>query len=247
MQVICIGGPLESFVAFPDLNLRATTLRYMTLHKILAQLVDLIRLVGVSKTIWFSLIMEVVKDWEMLLDTLFDCKMINCLSTELIMVGLFDEFRKHSKNLVSEIKYGFLELGFLYGKKALKIYTKIVHIKGEQAFKNDSECIRMRVGQYFMPTYIGEDTSECVEYDDIILSVLEPTGKPWKILPLLFQALLFLSLTGMIKLCKSLVMTEWERYKKLKEVLNSRNQVRAVHRHYWQDEGEINVNLVEIE
>ncbi|CAI2375607.1 unnamed protein product [Moneuplotes crassus] len=84
------------------------------------------------------------------------------------MVLSMMEFRYFARTLITEMKYGFHELELRYVKTLYRNIGNIIKIKGLEAFDNKSKCIRTRIAQYFMFPYVGNDTSHCTEFDDII-------------------------------------------------------------------------------
>ncbi|CAI2378562.1 unnamed protein product [Moneuplotes crassus] len=50
---------------------------------------------------------------------------------------------------------------------------------GAEAFESKSQCIRARIGEYYIPLFQSIDTSQCTEFDDTIISFFEKTNEGW--------------------------------------------------------------------
>ncbi|CAI2376334.1 unnamed protein product [Moneuplotes crassus] len=117
---------------------------------------------------------------------------------------------------MTELYYGYQELGSRYCKKELGVINKIIATEGLAIYIEKSDCIRMRIGQYFMPTFLGNDTSNCSEYDQTIQSFSEQPVDPgidWT--PLCVKLTITLALAVVNYLCFKLVLQEWKKTQEL--------------------------------
>ncbi|CAI2378126.1 unnamed protein product [Moneuplotes crassus] len=171
--VTCEKGHLNRFRDDPTESMIFLANRLDYNLKIPLLFVNLMRMIELTPFDFigiYSKATEFVKEY---LKIIFDCTSLACVTPARILFRIMQEFRGFSRDMVTEIEYGFGTLKVLYAKKHLGVITKIIHGKGKDAFDDKSQCIRMRVGQFFMPTFKGNDTSNCTEFDEIIHSFSE--------------------------------------------------------------------------
>ncbi|CAI2384602.1 unnamed protein product [Moneuplotes crassus] len=116
--------------------------------------------------------------------------------------------------LVTEIKYGIIEFLIKYAKKLFQIKQKIMSIYGAEAFEAKSQCIRARIGEYLIPNFKGMDTSQCTEFDDIIISLFEITDEHisyYKTITI--KVLANIMILSLIIFLMTKVISEWKIYK----------------------------------
>ncbi|CAI2375456.1 unnamed protein product [Moneuplotes crassus] len=140
--------------------------------------------------------------------------------------------------LITELEYGYQALNYAYLKKEFGIITKIINVKGLETYQEKSHCIRMRIGQHFMPTFKGNDTSHCSEFDEIIHSFSErPVDPPIDWSPLFINLMIFAALIVAIYAGCKFVLKEWKKTEKLyahrqgRMHLNQRNRRSSNSRH----------------
>ncbi|CAI2376431.1 unnamed protein product [Moneuplotes crassus] len=69
----------------------------------------------------------------------------------------------------------------------------------------------MRIGQYFIPTFQGNDTSQCSEFDDVIISLSEqPVDPRIDLSPLVCYFIILAVLVGASYYFFLLVLKEWQ-------------------------------------
>ncbi|CAI2377788.1 unnamed protein product [Moneuplotes crassus] len=154
--------------------------------------------------------------WQAVLKDILYCDEVSCITPVYMLYRVMKEFRVFARHMVTEMKYSCEKLRLLYYKKLLGVITKIIHDKGKDAFDAKSRCIRMRIGQFFMPTFKGNDTSDCSEFDEIIHSFSEQSDSFWRdFWTLIFEILCVIVLALLIRKSSQLLFDEWEIYKDL--------------------------------
>ncbi|CAI2378443.1 unnamed protein product [Moneuplotes crassus] len=152
---------------------------------------------------------------------IFHCDYLSCITPEVVIVKIFREFRNFSRDVITEILYGYVYLFTVYIKKEFGIITKIIEDKGLEIFTQNSDCIRMRIGQYYMQTFVGGNTSECSEFDQIIHSFSEQKVDERKnVFYLGFLILAIIFLCFLYKSIIKLIIQEYRTYKDLKLLEN---------------------------
>ncbi|CAI2376363.1 unnamed protein product [Moneuplotes crassus] len=145
---------------------------------------------------------------------IFDCQKNDCSQPITFFCVLFEEFRGLSRLVVTEMKYGFTEFLMKYAKKSFQIKQKIMNTYGAEAFESKSQCIRTRVGEYYIPLFQGTDTSQCTEFDGIIISFFETTNEGWVYYKgLIIKCLVVISIFPLNVLLINRIMSEWRIYK----------------------------------
>ncbi|CAI2375887.1 unnamed protein product [Moneuplotes crassus] len=109
---------------------------------------------------------------------IFGCDTLRCITPAVMLIKFFFEFRNFARDVITELYYGYFNLMFWYAKKVFGVVSKVVRQEGLEVYTENSDCIRMRIGQYFMPTFKGNDTSNCSQFDDIIISFSEQPIDP---------------------------------------------------------------------
>ncbi|CAI2375854.1 unnamed protein product [Moneuplotes crassus] len=136
-----------------------------------------------------------------------------------ILYKSFDKFRNFSRQMITEMDYGYLTLLFAYVKKEISVINKIIDVKGLHIFLNTSDCIRMRIGQYFMPNFVGNDTSNCSDIDWIILSFSDqPVDPSIDFISLLTQLLIICSLCYSTYFAYKLLIQEHNKFQMLEQL-----------------------------
>ncbi|CAI2377979.1 unnamed protein product [Moneuplotes crassus] len=214
--VTCKEGLLSGFRENPEKNL---THRVDNLDANIKNLLLFISLMRTIEFIPFDFIEIDSKATELLkgfLKRTFNCTSLACVTPDIILFRIMREFRWFSRGMVTEMEYGFETLKNLYAKKHSGVVIKIINDKGKGAFDDKSQCIRMRIGQFFMPTFKGNDTSNCSEFDEIIHSFSEQSEDFWRDFgPLIFKLLTLVALILLIRKSFKLAKQEWSMYKTL--------------------------------
>ncbi|CAI2372896.1 unnamed protein product [Moneuplotes crassus] len=164
----------------------------------------------------FSELLEFSNDLVSAILAYFDCDSLTCLTPAYVLTKYFSEFRYFSKSLRTELEYGYQELVGKYIKKEFGVFNKIIATEGINNLRKKSDCIRMRIGQYFMPTFVGNDTSNCSKYDEIIHSFSDQPVDPgidWT--SLCVKLTITLALAFLNYLCFKLILQEWEKTQEL--------------------------------
>ncbi|CAI2375909.1 unnamed protein product [Moneuplotes crassus] len=145
---------------------------------------------------------------------IFDCEKNNCLIPSVFLTVLFQEFRNLSVTVVTEMKYGLIVFLMKYAKKSFQIKQKIMNTYGAEAFESKSQCIRARVGEYYIPLFKGTDTSQCTEFDDIIISFFETINEGWTYhKDIIIKCLVVTLIFSLNVLLINRIMSEWRIYK----------------------------------
>ncbi|CAI2376085.1 unnamed protein product [Moneuplotes crassus] len=180
--------------------------------------ITLLRLIGLDLSNFRIPIVYVWQLREFLLDVVLECDNFSCITISSVLLRVFYEFRNFSRQVVSELNYYFVNLAMSYFKKLSGIITRIIQDKGQEAFEEKSRCIRTRIGQYFLPKYLGQNTSSCSEFDGIILSFSEqPFDDERSIIPLLLKFGLIIVLILIEWLVIRLLRKEWQIYNNCKD------------------------------
>ncbi|CAI2376312.1 unnamed protein product [Moneuplotes crassus] len=218
-QSNCKEPLLDNFRSSPDLNINHNL---MMIDKHFKYIVPLIRSTGFlaysfqGSNISLKEIFVFSNDLFTVILSIFHCDSLSCLTPAHILTKLMREFRLISRSLMSELAYWYKELAWRYGKKLFGVIKKIIATDGMACFEEKSDCIRMRIGQYFMPTFVGNDTSNCSEYDEIIRSFSEQPVDPgidWT--SLCIKLTITLALTVLNYLFLKLVFREWKKTQRL--------------------------------
>ncbi|CAI2376534.1 unnamed protein product [Moneuplotes crassus] len=147
---------------------------------------------------------------------------LSLITPALIMQKLFYEFRNFAREVITESDYGYYTLFFLYARKELGVISKIIQTKGFNEFTQNSNCTRMRIAQYFMPTFVGNDTSNCSQFDDIIINFSEQRIDPGiNFTPLVMKLAILLILLVSIYIAFNRLHQEWETYKSHRNSLHT--------------------------
>ncbi|CAI2376533.1 unnamed protein product [Moneuplotes crassus] len=147
---------------------------------------------------------------------------LSLITPSLIMQKLFYEFRNFAREVITESDYGYYTLFFLYARKELGAISKIIQTKGFDEFTQNSNCTRMRIAQYFMPTFVGNNTSNCSQFDDIIISFSEqPIDPVINFTPLVMKLAILLILLVSIYIAFNRLRKEWETYKSHRNSLHT--------------------------
>ncbi|CAI2377210.1 unnamed protein product [Moneuplotes crassus] len=138
---------------------------------------------------------------------------------------IFYNFRALSRTIITELDYGYIALMFAYLKKEYGVINKIIHEEGFETYQERSDCIRMRIGQYFMPNFIGNDTLNCSEFDAIIRSFSEHTVNPGiYFTSISYELIILLSIAVTNYICYKLLLKEYNEYQRLKRHFPLRSQ-----------------------
>lgn len=177
--------------------------------------IALLRLIGLDFSNFRIPIVYLWQLREFLLDVVLECDDFSWITLASILLKGFYEFRSFSKLVVSELNYYFVNLAMAYFKKLSGIInTIIVQDEGQEVFDKKSRWIRTRIGQYFLPKYIGQDTSSCSEFDEIILSFSEqPFEAERSIISLILKFGFIIVLILMEWFIIRLLRTEWHIYR----------------------------------
>ncbi|CAI2376168.1 unnamed protein product [Moneuplotes crassus] len=214
-----ISPQLESFRSPPNLRIEHNLVKY---DRHMKYVVPAARSVGFlynglqEYNISFTEMLNFLNDLVSLILGIFHCESLNCLTPEYLLTKLFEEFRLFSRSWITELDYWYKEFIAKYAKKELGVINKIIATEGLAIYIEKSDCIRMRIGQYFMPTFVGNDTSNCSEYDQIIHSFSEQPVDPgidWT--SLCVKLTITLALAVMNYLCLELVLQEWKKTQEL--------------------------------
>ncbi|CAI2369084.1 unnamed protein product [Moneuplotes crassus] len=216
----CKQGHMAYFRASPTLNLYSLVKKYERNNKLAMPLIQAMKLISENFLDYNINVTNIVNLLNIILDLIlkiFNCDYLSCITPEVIIVRVFHWFRNLSREVITEMFYGYKELFALYLKKELCIITKIIEDKGIETFTQSSDCIRMRIGQYYMQTFVGGNTSECSEFDQIIQSFSEQQvdeTRNFFYLGFLILAIIFLCFLN--KLIFKLIVQEYGTYKGLK-------------------------------
>ncbi|CAI2375983.1 unnamed protein product [Moneuplotes crassus] len=174
-------GVLKRFRKDPDLNLEKTQKKADKNLRMLLVMLQSFRLIMEGFQDYSLPIQEMLSFSNLAIGIvlrLFNCETLSCITPELVMQKLFYEFRNFAREVISESEYGYYMLFYSYARKELGVISKIISTKGFDEFTQNSNCTRMRIAQYFMPTFVGNDTSNCSQFDDIIISFSEQPIDP---------------------------------------------------------------------
>ncbi|CAI2375916.1 unnamed protein product [Moneuplotes crassus] len=211
-----INSKLGSFRSPPDLRLSVNMFK---IEKHMKFLVPFVRSAGLlfialgNYNLPFRELFRFSDELVTVILSVFHCKNLSCLSPAYVLTKGFNEFRHFSRSSISEFDYGFKELAWKYGKKLFGIIKKIIDTEGMATFDEKSSCIRMRICQYFMPTFVGNDTSNCSEFDGIIRSFSEQPIDPgidW--ISLCIKLIVLTVLIGANYFVYNLTMKEYKKY-----------------------------------
>ncbi|CAI2376468.1 unnamed protein product [Moneuplotes crassus] len=210
-------GVLKRFRKDPDLNLEKTQKKADKNLRMLLVMLQSFRLIMEGFQDYSLPIQEMLSFSNLAIGVvlrLFNCETLSCITPELVMQKLFYEFRNFAREVISESEYGYYMLFYSYARKELGVISKIISTKGFDEFTQNSNCTRMRIAQYFMPTFKGNDTSNCSQFDDIMISFSEqPTDPGVNYIPLLMKLIIIMILSVSIHISSTLLLHEWETYK----------------------------------
>ncbi|CAI2376666.1 unnamed protein product [Moneuplotes crassus] len=139
------------------------------------------------------------------------------------MAYIMDESRHTARGIISEMNYGFRELELRYAKISFGTIENIIKIKGQEAFYNKSRCIRTRIAQYLMFPYVGNDTSHCTEFDDIITNYSgEQIDARLNLKAIVLKISILIVISMSIISFMQLICKEWKIYKDQTSLIKER-------------------------
>ncbi|CAI2376415.1 unnamed protein product [Moneuplotes crassus] len=211
----CEFGHIQFLDVDPTLN--SLVAKFERNNKIIMSIIQAMKLIRDNFVNYNIDVINIVNLCNIILDLvlrIFYCDSLSCITPAAAIYRFFREFRNFSKEIVIEFLYGYRTLIALYFRKEAGIITKIIEDKGFETFTQNSTCIRMRIGKYFMPTFEGNDTSDCSEIDGIIRNFSEQPVDPRIDCLLFFRTLIvFIALVCANYFCFPLLSEEWEKSK----------------------------------
>ncbi|CAI2376491.1 unnamed protein product [Moneuplotes crassus] len=153
---------------------------------------------------------------------IFKCDTLICITPAMVLAKFFYEFRNFARSSITELDYGYYNLIYCYAKKLFGVISMVVRQEGLETYSKNSGCIRMRIGQYFMPTFEGNDTSHCSQFDDIIISLSEqPVDPSPDYRSLLLKLSMIVILLALNLVAFQLLVQEFEIFEDLCQVIQS--------------------------
>ncbi|CAI2375188.1 unnamed protein product [Moneuplotes crassus] len=223
----CKNGHLGYFTRLPDFRLSYFSTRYEIYLERILTVINSIKPVVAAFGDDIRSFPDTLRLFNLLLSAIlayYSCDTLGCITPEAVLMRFMKDFRNFSRIIVSELDYGFYSLLLSYAKKEFSIINKIIQNESFDTYQERSDCIRMRIGQYFMPTFIGNDTSDCSKFDEIIKSFSEQPvdlGESWH--SLFIRLTILKALVGGNYICYTLALQEWRRYHTLRDISSSQN------------------------